>query len=217
MKRVLITGATGMIGGLVLKESLSSPDVKEVISLVRRPSGISKKNLKEVIIPDFKNYAQFEDLFKAIDTVYFCIGVYTGQVSKEKFKEITVDYITSFVDTLKKHSPKATFCFLSGAGADRTERSRMAFAKYKGMAENYLLKELEHVQIFRPGYIYPVHKRKEPNITYEISRALYPLIRLMGKNTSIKSTELASAIFQSGDASGKRTLENRDIVNFINP
>lgn len=216
MKNVIITGSTGMIGCVVLNECIKSPDIRKVISFTRRPTGIVHKKLTEIIISDFKDYSQYEKMFDSIDTAYFCIGVYTGQVTKDKFKEITVDYTTTFADMLKKNSPKARFCFLSGAGADRTEKSRMSFAKYKGMAENYLLRTLENVSCFRPGYIYPVEKRKEPNITYKISRALYPVIKLLGKNASIKSTELGLAMFKAGiEGTKEKILENKDIIELV--
>lgn len=217
MKNVLITGATGMIGGIVLQQCLQSKDINKVTSLVRKPSGIEHKKLEEIVVADFSDYSDIEQCFDSIDIVYFCLGVYTGAVSDEKFREITVDYTKSFVDILKKKSPDAIFCFLSGAGADRTEKSKMSFAKYKGLAENYLFDNLKNIYSFRPGYIYPVQKREEPNFGYKISRFLYPLIKLLGKNMSIKSTELGLAMFQSGlNQTGKMVLENKQILQMLN-
>ena len=216
MKKVLITGATGMTGGIVLKHCIESSEVADVVSFVRRPTGVKHPKLKELVIDNFLDYSEHLKEFENVDAVYFCIGVYTGAVSKQKFKEITVDYTNEFIDTLKEYSPNARFCFLSGGGADNTEKSRMMFAKYKGMAENYMFASLNNAYTFRPGYIYPVEKRKEPNFSYRISRTLYPLIKLFGKNASIKSTELAYAMFKAGlRCAPKEILENRDILNFI--
>jgi len=167
---------------------------------------------------DFSNYSNITHHFEEVNAAYFCIGAYTGAVDKNLFKKITVDFACAFADALKANSPNAVFCFLSGSGADQTEKSRIAFAKFKGIAENYLLdKNFERLYIFRPAYIYPVEKRKEPNITYSISRALYPLIKLFGKKGNIKSTELAQAMYKAGlYGAEKSILENQEILAEIN-
>lgn len=217
MKSVLIAGASGMIGNLILEECLSSDHITQVISLVRRNSKHSDQKLQEVIIDDFADYAAHQSSFQDIDAAFFCIGVYTGQVPDEAFKEITVDYAVSFAKALKDNSPHANLCLLSGAGADRTEKSRTAFARYKGMAENRINALGLNFYSFRPGYIYPVEPRREPNWMYRIMRALYPLIKLLGSNTSVKSTELATAMFTVGmDGADKEILENRDILEILN-
>lgn len=213
MKKVLITGATGMIGNLVLKHCLEDKTITEVISFSRRSAGINQGKLTEVLVKDFTDLSSFEVYFSNVDIVYYCLGIYTGAVPQDEFKVITYDYTVEFGELLKKNSPHARFCFLSGAGADRKEKSRMIFAKSKGMAENYLFRHFQKAHSFRPGYIYPVEKRKEPNFSYIISRKLYPVFKLFGNNFSIKSTELAKAIFKVGlNGSDKEILENRDIV-----
>ncbi len=110
-------------------------------------------------------------------------------------------------------SPKATFCFLSGQGADQKEKSRIAFAKYKGMAENYLTKlQFGALYIFRPGYIYPVEKREEPNLSYRIFRKLYPLMKKIYPQGAITSEELSNSMFKAGMVGAfKSILENQDI------
>ena len=215
-KKVIITGSTGVVGSLVLQHCLSSSEITQVISLVRRKTGDNHPKLKEVVISNFADYSAHADLFQKTDIAFFCVGVYTGQVSDEKFKEITVDYAVAFAEALKANSANATLCLLSGAGADRTEKSRVSFAKYKGMAENKISDlKLGGFYTFRPGYIYPVKSRKEPNLMYRISRTLYPLIKLMGNNSSIKSTELATGMFHVGLHGAKHEiLENRDILEY---
>ena len=217
MKKVLIVGASGMIGGLVLENCIKAKEITEVTIIVRRSLGIEHPKLKEIIHQDYTNYATIITAFKAIDLAFFCIGAYTGVVNDEKLKLITVDFAISFGKTLKKYSPNAVLCFLSGQGADRAEKSRMAFAKYKGMAENTLDKmEFTRWHSFRPGYIYPVTPRKEPNAMYKWSRKLYPLIKLFGKNTSITSTELAKVMFIIGmHGDNKTVLENRDMISVL--
>lgn len=215
--KAIITGGTGMIGGIILRHCLASPQITKVVSLVRKPSGFSHEKLEEVVHKDFLSYQGKEEVFKDVSIVYFCIGVYTGAVPDDKFREITVDYAKVFADMLKMHSPDARFCFLSGGGADQTEKSRTSFARYKGMAENYLQSQkFGGLYLFRPGYIYPVERRKEPNAFYSISRSLYPVMKLLGKNFSIKSTELGEAMFLAGiHGAEKSILENRDIMDLL--
>ncbi|MEM9921979.1 MAG: NAD(P)H-binding protein [Bacteroidota bacterium] len=215
--KVIIAGSTGMVGGLILKNCIASDSIKEVIVLARKPGQKSAdKKVKEVVITDFANYSDQSALFQNVDAAFFCIGVYTGQVPDDKFKIITVDYAVEFAKALKINSPNATLCLLSGAGADRTEKSRTSFARYKGMAENQISRLNLKFFTFRPGYIYPVTPRKEPSVVYQITRALYPLIKLLGSNTSIKSTELANAMFKAGlQGADKEILENRDILNLL--
>ncbi|GAB5550754.1 MAG: epimerase [Saprospiraceae bacterium] len=217
MKKVLITGATGMIGQLVLKYCLDAEDITKVVSISRRSTQIMHTKLEEILTDDFLDYDGHSTAFQNVDAAFFCIGVYTGSVSNEILKTITVDYTAAFGASLKKHSPQAVLSFLSGAGADLTEKSRTPFAKYKGMAENALMKlQFDQLYIFRPAYIYPVIKRKEPNLMYSISRSLYPLIRLFGKNASIPSTELAAAMVQTiYKQPSKEILENADILNYL--
>jgi uncharacterized protein YbjT (DUF2867 family) len=214
--KVLLTGSTGMIGDLILKHCLNSNGITEIKSLVRKPSGKKHSKLKEIEIENFEDYSKHVDLFKEIDVAFFCIGVYTGQVSDDLFKVITVNYAVQFANALKQVSPKATLCLLSGSGADRTEKSRTSFAKYKGMAENQISALNMKFHTFRPAYIYPVAPRKEPNIAYKISRVLYPIIKIFGKSLSIKSTELALAIFNVGfNGAENEILENRDIFKYL--
>ena len=216
MKKVLIAGASGMVGSLVLQECLDSSEVDKVVSLVRRKSNLEHSKLQEVVIDNFSDYTAHQALFQNIDAAFFCIGVYTGQVPDPEFKAITVDYAVSFSEALKNNSPDANLCLLSGAGADRTEKSRTSFAKYKGIAENRISALDLNFYTFRPGYIYPVTPRKEPNFMYRMSRALYPVIKLFGKNVSIKSTELAAAMFKVGlNGAEKEILENKNILEIL--
>ncbi|MDG2447990.1 MAG: hypothetical protein P8M34_00070 [Saprospiraceae bacterium] len=133
------------------------------------------------------------------------------------FETITVNYVETFINKLKKESPMAFVSFLSGAGADQTEKSRAAFAKFKGKAEKVLLKDIDKLFIFRPGYIYPVTPRKEPNLMYIVTRFLYPLIRLFGNKVSIRSSDLAEAMFLSGfNSPSQSILENNEILDYMN-
>lgn len=204
-----------MVGSLILDHCLAASEITEIISLIRNRTNLSHPKLTEVLIEDFGDYSAYAELFLNVDIAFFCIGVYTGQVPDKKFKEITVDYAVAFAQATKLGNPRARLCLLSGAGADRTEKSRTSFARYKGMAENQISKMGLDFYTFRPGYIYPVSPRKEPNLMYRLMRGLYPLIRLMGSGGSIKSTELALAMFRVGlNGGSSEILENKAILDY---
>lgn len=215
-KRIILLGASGMIGGCALHLCLESPDVSKVTSIVRRPTRMEHPKLKEIVHNDFLDYTAIEKEMVGHDVALFCIGAYTGTVSDDQFQLITVHYTLAFASALLAGSPQATFCFLSGQGADQSEKSRVAFARYKGMAENGLLNmEFPRVHFFRPGYIYPVTRRKEPNLMYTLFRQVYPVLRFIYPNIGITSEDLARAMVQVGlgnQAIGSNPiLENKDI------
>jgi uncharacterized protein YbjT (DUF2867 family) len=214
-KNVMITGATGMVGGLVLDFCLKSPEVSSVASLVRRPTGVQHEKLNEIVIDDFLNLVDVAPYFKSVDVVLYCLGVYTGAVNRDQFRRITVDFPEALAKVLYKHNPDLTFCLLSGAGADRSERSRFMFAHDKGTIENRLsAMGLKSFHAFRPGYIFPVTPRREPNLSYRLTRLSYPLLKLFGSGFSVKSTELAEAMVKVGlNGSDLEVLENRDILD----
>ncbi len=212
-RNVIITGATGMVGELILKECLNHPDILQVTSISRSPLRLEDKKIIEIRRDDFTDYTSIEQHFKNISIAFFCLGVYTGQVSRNEFRSITIDYTRVFVETLKRNSPQAVLCFLSGQGADQKESSRLAFAKDKGIAENLIInQQLGETYIFRPAYIYPVTPRKEPNFSYRIMRKIYPLYNKVYPQGSITSLQLAKAMFMVGlEGADKMILENQDI------
>lgn len=204
-----------MIGNLVLTNCLNSDKITKVISLVRKPTGIQHEKLIEKVITNFEDLSYHANLFEEISVGFFCLGTYTGQVTDELLKKITVNYAVEFAKVLEKYSPQSKLCLLSGAGADRSEKSRTSFARYKGMAENQISRMNLKFYSFRPAYIYPVEPRKEPNIGYKLMRAVYPLLRLFGEKYSIKSTELANAMFHVGlTGANSEILENQDILKY---
>lgn len=214
MKNVLITGASGMIGGLVLRACLERPDVARVTAVVRQPLGVQHPKLTEVLLADVGDPAPIAAALQGQDVCFYCIGVYTGAVPRDVFRRITVDDTLAFAKALRQGSPGATFCLLSGDGADRTEKSRLMFARDKGAQENGLVRlAFPHLHVFRPGYIYPVERRREPNLSYRIFRALYkPLISKFGAGASVTSVQLAQAMVRVGLEGGAQEIyENRDI------
>jgi uncharacterized protein YbjT (DUF2867 family) len=221
-KRLVIIGATGMVGGYALRYALEHPNVERVTSIGRRNLGISHPKLKEVLHPDFADCSALAEALSGQDAAIFCLGAYTGAIPDAEFRKVTVDYPIEFARVFQKSSSNAAFSFLSGNGADPTGKSRMAFARYKGDAEKSLLSMgFPSVYIFRPAYIYPVEARKEPNLSYRLLRAIYPVFRLVFPNLVIRSDDLAKAMvdvaFQEGGDHQNRVLENRDILAMVKP
>jgi uncharacterized protein YbjT (DUF2867 family) len=218
--RLVIVGATGMVGGYALRYALENPIITSVTAIGRKELGVSHPKLKEVLHRDFADCSALAEVLSGQHAAIFCLGAYTGSVSDAELRTITVDYTIEFARVLRGGSPNASFSFLSGSGADPTGRSRMAFARYKGEAENALLETgFPHVYIFRPAYIYPVEPRKEPNVSYRLMRWIYPVFRALFPNQVIRADDLARAMVDvvvggTGVAPGK-VFENRDIRALI--
>jgi uncharacterized protein YbjT (DUF2867 family) len=220
MKRAVIVGASGMVGGYALRYLLEDPAVGGVTSIGRRNLGVSHPKLTGILHSDFADCTPLADALTGHDAAVYCLGAYTGAVPDEELRRITVDYTVEFARVLHASSPIATFAFLSGSGADPTGRSRMAFARYKGEAEKTLSAAgFPHVYIFRPAYIYPVQPRREPNVSYRLLRAIYPVFRVLFPNQVIRADDLARTMADAavrGTGEGRTlVLENRDIRHLV--
>jgi len=215
-RNILIAGASGMVGSHLLEICVQSKEIETIFILSRKPSINLHKKVKEIIVNDFLNYDKIIPIIKGIDLVFFCVGVYTGAVDRDTFRTITIDYPVELAKAVYTHSPASKFILLSGAGADRTERSKVMFAKDKGIAENKLFEIYgNHFHSARPAYIYPVIKRKEPNFSYAFFRLMYPIIILLGKKISITSLELAKAMFVIGMNKQEQTVFENDELRGI--
>jgi uncharacterized protein YbjT (DUF2867 family) len=214
-KRLVIVGASGMVGGYALRYALENANVGSVTIIGRKTLGISHPKLTDVVHRDFADCSSLAETLSGQDAAVFCLGAYTGAVSDAELRTITVDYTVEFARVLHGRRPDAAFSFLSGNGADSTGRSRMPFARYKGEAENVLLAAgFPHVYLFRPAYIYPVEPRKEPNFNYRLLRATYPAFRILFPNQVIRADDLAQAMVDAavrGTGNRGPIFENRDI------
>ena len=215
-KRVVVVGATGMVGGYALRYSLDDPFVGGVTTVGRRKVGIAHPKLNEVLHPDFSDCSALAASLTGQDAAVFCLGTYTGAVTDAELRRTTVEYAIEFARVLHGRSPDATFSFLSGSGADPTGRSRIPYARYKGEAEKALLGlGFPRLYIFRPAYIYPVEPRKEPNFSYRVLRGIYPAFRVLFPNQVIRVDDLArvmvDAAVQETPHRKNPVLENRDI------
>ena len=218
--RLVIVGATGMVGGYALRYALEDPAVGVVTAIGRRKLGISHPKLNEVLHPDFADCSALASPLEGQDAVVFCLGTYTGAVTDAELRTITTDYTIEFARVLRRSSPNSAFSFLSGHGADPSGKSRMAFARYKGEAEKALVAAgFPWVYNFRPAYIYPVEPRKEPNFGYRLLRGIYPVFRVLFPNQVIRADDLARAMVDVAlrDTGERQSLvfENRDIQAMV--
>src|SRR5580704_10676006 len=223
-KRLVIVGATGMVGGYALRYALryalDNPTIARVTVIGRRKLGLALPRLNEVVHRDFADCSALAATLSDQDAAIFCLGTYTGSVSEAELRKVTVDYTIEFARVLHNSSPDAAFSFLSGSGADPTGRSRLAFARYKGMAEKALLAAgFPRVYLFRPAYIYPVQPREEPNFSYRLIRAVYPVFRVLFPSQVIRADDLARAMVdvvlrQTQERQGL-VFENRDIRSMV--
>jgi uncharacterized protein YbjT (DUF2867 family) len=214
--RLVILGATGMVGGYALRYALDQPAVGSVTAISRRTLGISHPKLREVLHQDFGDCSALASALSDQDAAIFCLGAYTGVVSDGQLRTVTVGYVIEFARVLRASSPDTAFSFLSGNGADPTGKSRMAFARYKGEAENALVASgFPQLYILRPAYIYPVEPRREPNLSYRILRRIYPVFRALFPNLVIRADDLGQVmvdlVVNRTGAAPSQILENRDI------
>ena len=214
--RLVIVGATGMVGGYALRFALEHPAVGTVTAIGRRSLGIQHPKLKEVLHQNFADCSPLAATLSDQDAAVFCLGTYTGSVPDAELRKVTVDYTIAFARVLRAACPAAVFSFLSGSGAEPTGRSRLAFARYKGEVEKALLAAgFSRLYIFRPAYIYPVEPRKEPNFSYRALRSIYPVFRMLFPNQVIRADDLAHAmldvVVRGTDKPESHILENRDI------
>lgn len=189
--RALLFGGSGMIGQGVLRELLQRPEVTEVISVGRTPLEQKHPKLKELLRQDLFDWSDCEAQLTGIDAVFFCLGVSSSGMSEADYTKVTYELPLGVATVLKKTSPGLTFCFISGASTDATEKGRVMWARVKGRAENALQQiGFKAVYCFRPGYIQPmdgiVSKTPSYRLMYKLTSPLYPLFR--GVTSQVTST-----------------------------
>jgi uncharacterized protein YbjT (DUF2867 family) len=156
MMNVVLFGASGMVGQGVMIECLDDPEVRRVVSVVRRPTGITNPKLTEVVHGDFLDYTAIEPALRGADACFFCLGVSSVGMKEADYRHITYDFTMAAARTLHRLNPEMVFIYVSGAGTDSTEGGRSMWARLKGKTENDLGKLFARAYMFRPGYIHPV-------------------------------------------------------------
>ena len=210
----IITGSTGMVGEGVLHESLMHPDVGKVLVINRRPCGIRHEKLTEIIHSDFYDLSPVADSMKKYDTCFFCLGVSSVGMGEDDYYSLTYTLTMHMAELLLSQNPDMTFCYVSGAGTDSTERGRINWARVKGKTENDLMKmPFKKVYAFRPGFLQPSKGSKNIHGFYAIFRLLYPVLRILMPKYVSTLKELGLAMINSASQGyEKPVLEVKDII-----
>jgi uncharacterized protein YbjT (DUF2867 family) len=176
--KVIITGATGMVGEGVMHECLSHPQVNEVLLLSRKSSGIVHPKVKEVIHHDLYNISPVKGALAGYDACYFCLGVSSVGMNEADYTKVSYDLTMHIAGVLSSLNPQMTFCYISGAGTDSTEKGRSMWARVKGRTENALQRlPFKAVYLFRPGYLQPTKGLKNTLGFYKYVSWLYPVLQ----------------------------------------
>jgi hypothetical protein len=212
--RAIITGSTGMVGEGVLRECLLHPDVEKILLINRRPCGIVNPKLKEIIHTNFLDLSPIESSLKGYNACFFCLGVSSMGLEKEKYVKITYDLTMHVGKTLSSINKDMVFCYISGAGTDSSEKGRLHWARVKGRTENDLMKlPFKKVYNFRPGFLQPSKDLKNVHKYYSFFNILFPVLRPLIPKYFSTLKELGLAMINSVlKGYDKSVLEVRDIV-----
>jgi uncharacterized protein YbjT (DUF2867 family) len=215
--KIILFGATGMVGQGVLRECLLDPDVESVLSIVRAPSGVTQEKLRERVHRDFFDWSALESELTGFDACFFCLGVSSAGMNEADYTRVTFDLTLAAAKVLAKANPEMTFVYVSGAGTDSTEKGRSMWARVKGRTENALRAlPFKAVYLFRPGFIQPMHgiksKTRLYRFLYVVSTPLTPLVKAIAPGAVTTSEKVGRAML----AVAKRgapgpIIENRDI------
>ena len=216
--KVLLFGASGMVGQGVLRECLQDAGVKEVLAVGRTPTGLTHRKLRELVHGDLLNYRTVEHELVGYDACCFCLGATAAGRNEMEYAAINHDIPVAVGATLARLNPGMTLSYVSGAGTDSTERGRSMWARVKGRTENELLGMTLNAFMFRPALIQPMHGEISRTPIYRIFiiafKPLFPLLRKLfpGFVTTTECIGLAMLnIARNGNT--KRILESRDINN----
>jgi uncharacterized protein YbjT (DUF2867 family) len=212
---VIITGATGMVGEGVLIESLLRPEVENILVINRKPCGVVHPKLTEIIHSNFYDLSAVTEHLKGYHACFFCLGVSSLNIKEDEYFSLTYTLTMNVAQTLAKQNPDMTFCYISGAGTDSSEKGRMMWARVKGKTENDLMKlPFKKAFAFRPGFMLPSKDAKNAHSYYSVFRLFYPVIRkLFPKYVSTLKEVGVAMINCVTKGYEKQVLEVKDIVD----
>jgi nucleoside-diphosphate-sugar epimerase len=211
--KVIITGATGMVGEGVMLECVENPAVDEVLLVSRRPYGPLPPKVKECIVPDFMQADVVTDQLRGYDACFFCAGVSSVGKSEAEYTRITYDTTLHFAETLVKVNPGMVFTYVSGMGTDSTEKGRLMWARVKGRTENALTRLGFRAEYnFRPGFMKAMPGQRNLPGSYKALGWLYPVLKLVASNYVSTLEDVGRAMIRCGSQGyPKPILEVRDI------
>jgi len=214
--KVIICGSTGMIGESVLDQCLKHDLIEKVLVINRKEIDVQHSKLEQIIISDLNNVSNIQDKLLGFDACLFCIGVSSIGMNEETYTKLTYTLTINFATTLSEINPSMTFCYITGAGTDSSEKGKTMWARVKGKTENDLMKlPFKRVYNFRPGALIPYLKVK-PNQTYQSVKYLkwlLILLRPIFPNKIIWLSDFAKAMINSVlFGYNNQILETNDIV-----
>jgi uncharacterized protein YbjT (DUF2867 family) len=214
--KVIITGASGMVGKGVLLECLDNDVVEKVVTLNREPVGHEHSKHTQIIVPSFQQLDSIKEEIQNFDACYFCAGVTSVGKSEQEYEQITYDLTLNVAKWFIDHSPSSIFCYVSGTGTDSSENGRSMWARVKGKTENALLNmNFRSAYMFRPGYIQPLRGIRSKtgwyNALYSLFWPVYLILKFIpgaATNTSNMGKAMLAVTLTTPD---ERILHNRDI------
>lgn len=210
--KVIITGATGMVGEGVLMECLENPHIAQVLSLSRKPTGRTHPKLKEMVVLDFLKLSE-DDRLRGYDACFYCAGVSSVGMKEPDYTRITFDTTIHVAAILSKLNPQMTFIYVSGASTDSTEKGRMMWARVKGKTENTLMQmPFKNVHAFRPGFMKATKGQKNLLALYRYIGWTFPLFKMLMPNATSTLQQVARAMINTlAIGTDKKILEVKDI------
>ena len=215
--KVILFGATGMIGQAALRECLVDPGVEEVLTVGRRATGQSHPKLREIVHRDFLDFSAIDRELAGYDVSLYALGVSSAGMSEADYTRVTYDFALAAAQAVLRNNPASTFVFVSGASTDGTEKGRLMWARVKGRTENAILRmPFKASYMFRPGYIQPLHgiasSARATRVMYAVMAPLYPLWKALFPSHVTTTEILGRAMIRvARDGYPKRVLEVRDI------
>jgi len=218
--RVLLFGATGMVGQGVLREGLLDRDVTEVMCVGRRPSGQTHPKLRELVVPDPGQLASVEAELSGFDACFFCLGVSSVGMSEADYRRVTYDLTLGAARTLARLDPQMTFVYVTGAGTDSSERGPSMWARVKGATENALMRlPFKAAYMFRPGMIQPMHGVRSKTALYRwayvIAKPLFGLVRHWAPDRVTTSEQVGRAMLVAAKRGAPRPLVEMADINAL--
>ncbi|MEI9952267.1 MAG: NAD-dependent epimerase/dehydratase family protein [Pseudomonadota bacterium] len=209
--KIIITGATGMVGEGVLLECLDNPAVERVLSVSRRPCGHTHPKLSECLVPDFRELGSVEPQLSGYDACFYCAGVSSVGLKEAEYTAISYDTPLHFAQTLVRLNPRMVFVHVSGGHTDGTEQGRVMWARVKGKAENALARlPFKAVYNFRPSLMKPAPGQKNIKRSYRAMLVFYPLLNLFLPGIPLR--DVGRAMLQCVQLGAPKTvLEAKDI------
>lgn len=211
--KVIITGASGMVGEGVLIACINHPEVAEILLVNRKSLHHTHPKVKEIIVKDFMHLAENVADMKGYDACFFCAGISSVGMKEEDYYKITYEITLHFAKTLVSQNPNMVFDYVSGASTDSTEVGKVMWARVKGKTENDLMKlPFKGVYAFRPGFMKPFKEQKNIKTIFKI---LIPFVSILIKKKALTLEQVGNAMIKTVNVQkNKSILEIEDIRNY---